>query len=80
MEKTIKIVNAILRSHTFINDNLEENMKLDEDLGLDSLKRTQVICDLEEQMDIEIDIEDLQPCNFVTVRNLYEVAEKYIHS
>lgn len=77
MKESVKIVNKIVKNYTFITGVLEENMRLDEDLGLDSLKRTQIICDLEEQMNIEIDLDDLQPCNFLTVKSLCKLADKY---
>ena len=49
-----------------------------EDLGLDSLRRTQVICSIEEDFGIEFQIEDLCSNDMKIVQDLYDVTEKYI--
>lgn len=52
--------------------------RLIEDLGFDSLKLMELIVKTEEIYSIEITDTDLDPGKFKTVKDIYQLAKKYI--
>lgn len=60
--------------------SIRDEVLLEEDLGMDSLKRTKFICDIEEQFGFEIEIADLDPGNFKTMGDVCRLIEKYVGS
>ena len=77
MDNTKKIINSILTEKRF-SDVIEEDMKLNEDLGFDSLNLATLIVDLEDRFDIEIDESDLDPRHLKTVGQIYTLVDKYL--
>lgn len=71
------IVNEILKEKSFC-DNITAELKLNEDLGLDSLNMVELIVELEECFDIEIDESDLDPAALQTVEQVYALVAKYV--
>lgn len=47
-----------------------------DDLGLDSLKFVQITVGLEDKHDIEFEVEDLDPRNYLLMSHLVELTEK----
>ena len=77
MSRTEQMISEILEENGCVCSVLNENMRLSEDLGLDSLRKVQVICDMEEQFRMELDLEDLKPENFKRVGDLFRIVKKY---
>lgn len=71
------LVNEILKEKSFCNDITAE-LKLNEDLGLDSLNMVELMVELEERFDIEIDESDLDPAALQTVEQVYALVAKYV--
>lgn len=71
------LVNEILKEKSFCNDITAE-LKLNEDLGLDSLNMVELMVELEECFDIEIDESDLDPAALQTVEQVYALVAKYV--
>ena len=71
------IVNEILKEKSFCN-NITAELKLNEDLGLDSLNMVELMVELEERFDIEIDESDLDPAALQTVEQVYALVAKYV--
>ena len=71
------LVNEILKEKSFCNDITAE-LKLNEDLGLDSLNMVELMVELEERFDIEIDESDLDPATLQTVEQVYALVAKYV--
>ena len=71
------LVNEILKEKSFCNDITAE-LKLNEDLGLDSLNMVELMVELEERFDIEIDESDLDPAALETVEQVYALVAKYV--
>lgn len=69
-------VNGILMAKCFCNEITPE-LKLKEDLGLDSLNLVELMVEIEEKFDIEIEESDLDPAELQTVSRLYDLVEKY---
>lgn len=59
-------------------ENVEKEQDLKTDLGLDSLSLVAVIAGMEEKFGIEFDESDLDPSEIVSVKDLVDLAEKYI--
>ena len=70
-------VNEILKEKSFCN-NITAELKLNEDLGLDSLNMVELMVELEERFNIEIDESDLDPAALQTVEQVYALAAKYV--
>lgn len=70
-------VNEILKEKSFC-DNITAELKLNEDLGLDSLNMVELMVELEERFNIEIDESDLDPAALQTVEQVYALVAKYV--
>lgn len=70
-------VNEILKEKSFC-DNITAELKLNEDLGLDSLNMVELMVELEECFNIEIDESDLDPAALQTVEQVYALVAKYV--
>lgn len=71
------LVNEILKEKSFC-DNITAELKLNEDLGLDSLNMVELMVEIEERFDIEIDESDLDPAALQTVEQIYALVAKYV--
>lgn len=71
------LVNEILKEKSFCDDITAE-LKLNKDLGLDSLNMVELMVELEERFDIEIDESDLDPAALQTVEQVYALVAKYV--
>lgn len=70
-------VNEIVINKCF-SETVEQEQRLQEDLGIDSLGLVELLTDIENEFNIEIDESDLDPDSLRTVENLYALVEKYI--
>ena len=70
-------VNEILKEKSFCDDITAE-LRLNEDLGLDSLNMVELMVELEECFNIEIDESDLDPAALQTVEQVYALVAKYV--
>lgn len=70
-------VNEILKEKSFCDDITAE-LRLNEDLGLDSLNMVELMVELEERFNIEIDESDLDPTALQTVEQVYALVAKYV--
>ena len=77
MDNTKAVINLIISKKRFV-DAIEEDMKLSEDLGFDSLSMVELIVDLEDRLDIEIDESDLDLVRLKTVGQIYSLVNKYL--
>ncbi|MCI8371556.1 MAG: dTMP kinase [Lachnospiraceae bacterium] len=73
-------VYRILEKYAAAGGRLEEGMDLELDLGMDSLNRTQLICDIEEQFHFEFQVEDLAPDKFRKVGDVCRMAAGYMRA
>lgn len=71
------LVNEILKEKSFC-ENITAELKLNEDLGLDSLNMVELMVELEERFNIEIDESDLDPAALQTVEQVYALVAKYV--
>ena len=71
IEKILEILSEINPNVDFMNEKA-----LIDDKVLDSFDLISVISELNDAFDIEIDVEDLEPCNFNTVEAIAELVEK----
>ena len=69
-------VNEILKEKSFC-DEITSELKLREDLGLDSLNMVELMVELEDKFNIEIEESDLDPASLQTVSQIYALVEKY---
>lgn len=69
-------VNEILKEKSFCDEIISE-LKLREDLGLDSLNMVELMVELEDKFNIEIEESDLDPAALQTVSQIYDLVEKY---
>lgn len=69
-------VDEVLLRLSFL-DTMQEEQRLKEDLGMDSLSLTELMIALEEAFAIELNMEDVDPANFTTVGDVYALMEKY---
>ena len=63
-------VNEILKEKSFC-DEITSELKLREDLGLDSLNMVELMVGLEDKFNIEIEESDLDPAAHQTVSQIY---------
>lgn len=70
------IVNKILKDKCFC-EAITPELRLNEDLGFDSLNMVELIVELEEQFGIVINESDLNPSALRTVEKVYALVEKY---
>ena len=73
-DEYIEIVKKIARNS--INNKKIDNLRLKEDLGIDSLLIINLIIELENEMKTEIKFEDLQQINVDTPADLWLVIER----
>ncbi len=66
----------IIEFSDFVNnvEDIKPDMRLVEDLGLDSLGATSLVMELEDRYQIEVKNEDI--IRFKTVANIYQFVEK----
>lgn len=69
-------VNEILKEKSFC-DEIISDLKLREDLGLDSLNMVELMVEIEDKFNIEIEESDLDPAELQTVGQIYALVEKY---
>lgn len=69
-------VNEILKKKSFC-DEITSELKLREDLGLDSLNMVELMVAIEDKFNIEIEESDLDPAALQTVSQIYDLIEKY---
>ena len=60
-------INTVLADMSITDDALREEMLLDEDLGLDSLRLVELMVMLEEPFGVEFEESDLDPARLLTV-------------
>ena len=70
-EKVLEIVKGVRADVDF-----EKEKKLIDDGILDSFDIISIVGELNEEFDVEIDVEDLEPYNFNTVEAMVELIEK----
>lgn len=58
-------------------DEINDDMSLENDLGLDSLSRILLLVTLEERYNITLEASDLEPEDLKTVGGFVRLAEKY---
>ena len=63
----------VLSKFGYVNNHIED-LKLYEDLGLDSLKRTELICEIENEFGFEFEDEEMYSIS--TVEDLKNLIEK----
>jgi acyl carrier protein len=73
-----KIQEVIRQEHSIYYDCIKDDVKLNEDLGFDSLSLVGLIVVLENTFNIIIDEYDLDPANIVTFGDLCSIVEKYV--
>ena len=54
----------------------QSDLKLYEDLGLDSLKRTELICEIENEFGFEFELDELNPEKMGTVGKIFNIVKK----
>ena len=59
-------------------EEIKEECRLKEDLGLDSLSLVAIIVGLEEKFQIQFDDSDLDPGTITDVKSLNMLVEKYV--
>ena len=59
------------------SDNISENDKLQEDLGLDSLGLVSLLLSLEDSFEVILDESDMNPFDLITVNDVIILMEKY---
>ena len=70
-------INEVLLGLSFL-DEIDENQRLKDDLGFDSLSLSNLMLKLEEVFAIELQMEDLDPSSFSTVADVYKLVAKYV--
>ena len=78
MFNLIEVVNGILAELSFYDGTIEMNMRLSDELGIDSLRIVELIVALEEKFNITINETDLEPDLLKTVEDVYLLVNKYI--
>lgn len=78
-EKVREKIYKILWSYSVSANWLDDETNLEDDLGMDSLKRTQFICDIEEKFGFQFDIQDLRPDKFRRVGDVCQLVSAYMN-
>lgn len=73
-----KSVISLLSKYASWDGKIQSDMDVDADLGLDSLRRTQFICDLESVFGFEFRIEDLNPDKWIYVGDICRLVRQYV--
>lgn len=71
-------INTVISEVVFWEEALEPDICLKSDLGFDSLGVVELIVKLEEVLNIQFEESDLDPQEIVTVRDIYELVERYV--
>ncbi len=77
MSRVETVICEILEEYDCTVTTINESLRLSEDLGIDSIKKVQIICEIEKKLLIEFSLEDLHPNNFKTVGDLFKIVNKY---
>ena len=77
MDKRCEIMKLISSISAFSYEDVDLNDELDS-IGIDSLKKVELIIALEDCFSIIFDDSDLDPLKLITVANIVELTEKYI--
>lgn len=56
----------------------EAQMKLVEDIGLDSLMLVTMLIEIEEEFNIELNESDMNPYDFITAGDVIAMTERYV--
>ncbi len=70
-------INRILMDVSFLETKPNQEMKLKEELGLDSLRMVELMVTLEDAFNLHFDEGDLDPAGLETVKDIYLLMEKY---
>ncbi len=65
----------VLSKFGYVNNHIED-LKLYEDLGLDSLKRTELICEIENEFGFEFELDELNPEKMGTIGKIFNIVKK----
>lgn len=71
MDQVLSILKGIRPDVDFVNED-----KLIDDGILDSFDIISIVSEFNEAFNIEIDIDELEPCNFNTVNAMYELINR----
>lgn len=77
--KTEDKILELIKKNAPLKDEINGQMHMIKDLGMNSLRRTQLICDIEEAFGFEFDFSDLNPDNFCYVKDVYTITKKYVN-
>ena len=75
--RTNEVIAETIMELAFLKEEPQLNQLLKEDLGIDSLKKVELIVSLEEKLNISLNIEDLDPVLLNSVADIYRLFEKY---
>ena len=70
-------INRILMDVSFLETKPNQEMKLKEELGLDSLRMVELMVTLEDAFNLQFDESDLDPAGLEPVKDIYLLMEKY---
>jgi acyl carrier protein len=74
---TLSTITDILKKYSFEKkklENIQPEMKLIEDIKINSARIVDIVLDVEEEFDIEIDDDSLE--NLVSIQDLMDIIEK----
>lgn len=71
-----KVMGVIEKLCGIIPEN--EEARLLEDIGFDSLRMVMLLLEIEETFGIELDESDLNPFKLITVKDVINLSEKYV--
>ncbi len=77
-KEVCETIYQLLKQYTISGDDMKDDMRLEDDLGMDSLKRAQFICDIEETLDFEFCVQDLAPNKFFRVGDICRLVMEYV--
>lgn len=77
MKKVKEGVFKILSDLSGVSVN-EAQMKLVEDIGLDSLMLVTMLIEIEEEFNIELNESDMNPYDFITAGDVIAMTERYV--
>ena len=71
-----KIINILKELSGY--ENIEENSRLEDDLGLDSIGMVMLLIELEDNFEIQLDESDMNPFELQLVEDVTELVYKYL--
>ena len=74
----IENINRVIMELAFLTEVPETEQKISSDLGIDSLKKVEMIVRIEQLLDVELPLEALDPSLLNTVSDVYCLFEKYV--